>query len=115
MTPVERRRLAGILGMLGSEHAGERASAALHAEAFRKQHGLTWAELLASPPVEVTEAAPEPVWTPPRPPQRPVRPETPRPRPRQQSPPQSPFVGGKWTAVAYAVACIGGAILINIF
>ena len=28
--------------MLGSEHEGERSSAALQAEAFRKRHGLTW-------------------------------------------------------------------------
>ena len=38
MTVAERERLARILGMLGSEHAGERASAALHAEPFRKKH-----------------------------------------------------------------------------
>ena len=47
LTPAERQRLARILGMLGSEHAGERASAALKAEEFRKKHGLTWAEMLA--------------------------------------------------------------------
>ena len=52
MTPTERRRLERILGMLGSEHAGERAAAGLHAEAFRKKHGLTWAELLNMAPVE---------------------------------------------------------------
>jgi len=33
VTPADRQRLARILGMLGSEHAGERASAALQAEA----------------------------------------------------------------------------------
>jgi len=33
MTGVDRVKLARILGMLGSEHAGERASAALQAEA----------------------------------------------------------------------------------
>ena len=60
MTATERRRLERILGMLGSEHAGERASAALQAEAFRKLHGLTWAQLLALPPVDVVEVAPEP-------------------------------------------------------
>jgi hypothetical protein len=59
----ERRRLARILGMLGSEHAGERASAALQAEALRKRHGMTWEEMLASP--EALRA--EPVWTPPEP------------------------------------------------
>jgi hypothetical protein len=52
VTPADRRRLARILGMLGSEHAGERASAALQAEAFRKRHGMTWAELLNMAPVE---------------------------------------------------------------
>jgi len=64
MTGVDRRRLARILGMLGSEHAGERASAALQAEAFRKRHAMTWEEMLALPPVEVV-AETEPVWTPP--------------------------------------------------
>jgi hypothetical protein len=62
MTPAERAKLARILGMLGSEHAGERASAALQAEAFRKRHGMTWEEMLARPPVE---AVMESVWTPP--------------------------------------------------
>ena len=52
MTDIDRRRLARILGMLGSEHVGERASAALQAEAFRKKHDLTWAELLNMAPVE---------------------------------------------------------------
>lgn len=60
MTAEERHRLARILGMLGSEHEGERTSAALQAEAFRKRHGLTWADLLALPPVEVIEVTPEP-------------------------------------------------------
>ena len=60
MTTAERAKLARILGMLGSEHAGERASAALQAEAFRKRHGLTWAGLLALPPVEMAEVEPEP-------------------------------------------------------
>ena len=84
MTPAERRRLAGILGMLGSEFAGERASAALQAEAFRKRHAMTWEEMLALPAVEVVvEAvvAPEPVWTP--------TPEPPVPEP---APPVDPWV-----------------------
>jgi len=60
MTSAERAKLARILGMLGSEYAGERAAAGLQAEAFRKLHGLTWAQLLALPPVDVVEVAPEP-------------------------------------------------------
>jgi hypothetical protein len=82
MTPSDRARLARILGMLGSEHAGERASAALQAEAFRKRHGMTWEEMLALPAVEVV-AEPEPVWTPPpeRPPDWTIPPEWLSPRP----------------------------------
>jgi hypothetical protein len=49
--------------MLGSEHAGEVAAAALQAEAFRKRHGLTWEGMLSLPPVD---AAPDP--DPPEPP-----------------------------------------------
>jgi hypothetical protein len=51
MTDVERARLARILGMLGSEHAGERAAAGLKAEEFRKKHGLTWPQMLSLPPL----------------------------------------------------------------
>src|SRR5207342_3905236 len=80
MTGAERVRLARILGMLGSEHAGERASAALQAEAFRKRHGLTWEAMLALP-----EVAPEPVWTPPPEP-RPTPPPPPSPRPPSPPP-----------------------------
>jgi hypothetical protein len=42
----ERQRLAAILGMLGSDQAGERAAAGLQAEAFRQKHGLTWDEVV---------------------------------------------------------------------
>jgi hypothetical protein len=94
MTPADRRRLARILGMLGSDHAGERASAALQAEAFRKRHGMTWEEMLALPAVEVVV---EPVWTPPEPPVASAR------------------TGGWPIGFAVVVAWIGGAILINVY
>ena len=81
MTASDRQRLARILGMLGSEHAGERASAALQAEAFRKRHAMTWEEMLARPAVEVVV---EPMWTPPEPP-RPTW--TPPPAPPPSAPP----------------------------
>jgi hypothetical protein len=91
--------------MLGSDHAGERASAALRAEAFRKRHAMTWEEMLALPTVEVVV---EPVWTP--------EPEPPRPA---WTPPRSPVAsartGGRATGFAVVVAWIGGAILINIY
>jgi hypothetical protein len=56
MTDADRQHLARILGMLGSDHAGERAAAALQAEAFRRKHGLTWGNLLALPPVWTPQA-----------------------------------------------------------
>ena len=43
----DRKRLAAILGMLGSNAPGERENAARLAEQFRRHHGLTWADLLA--------------------------------------------------------------------
>ena len=52
MTQADRRRLAAILGMLGSGFEGEQASAARQAEAFRKRHGLTWEQMLSLPPIE---------------------------------------------------------------
>lgn len=63
MTNTERQRLAAILGMLGSSHAGERAAAALQAEAFRRKHRLTWEELLALPPIVTASATPSPAPT----------------------------------------------------
>lgn len=47
LSDAERKRIVAILGMLGSDHAGERDNAAQQAEAFRRKHGLTWAELIA--------------------------------------------------------------------
>lgn len=68
---IERQRLAAILGMLGSEHAGERAAAALQAEAFRKKHGLTWAELLALRPEDLHSESSQPPPPEPEPPPAP--------------------------------------------
>ena len=98
MTAADRRKLAAILGMLGSEHAGERASAALQAEAFRKRHGMTWEEMLAVPMVEVVV---EPVWTPP---------PYVRPRPSWQRRYVTPLMlfayFGAWTAFAVVLNLI---------
>ena len=69
MTDRDRARLAAILGMLGSEFEGEQASAARQAEAFRKRHGLTWEQMLATPPPEIVEVVmPAPPRQPPEPP-----------------------------------------------
>jgi len=79
MTDVDRKRLATMLGMLGSTHAGERDAAGLQIEALRKRYRITWEEFLA-PPV----AAPEPPQPPPEP-------------PKQSSPP--PFEWAPWEPV----------------
>jgi hypothetical protein len=42
----ELSKLIGALGMLGSEHAGERAAAALHVERLRARLGKQWSELI---------------------------------------------------------------------
>lgn len=46
MTPTDAQaRLRKVCGMLGSEHAGERAAAALKATAILKAAGKTWADV----------------------------------------------------------------------
>ncbi len=46
-----RTQLAKLLGLLGSDHAGERDAAGLAAHRLLQRHGLTWAQALAPPPV----------------------------------------------------------------
>lgn len=43
----DRRKLIGILGRLGSDHAGEIMAAAHMAKTMLHRHGLTWEALLA--------------------------------------------------------------------
>ena len=45
----ERSKLAKLLGMLGSDHAGERDAAGLAAHRLLEQHGATWGQVLAVP------------------------------------------------------------------
>lgn len=47
MTKADRIKLARILGMLGSDHAGERAAAARATHRMVKAPGLTWWELMS--------------------------------------------------------------------
>jgi hypothetical protein len=42
LTRTDRERLAKLLGMLGSQHAGERDNAALAIERLRRELGLSW-------------------------------------------------------------------------
>ena len=41
----DRTRLVKLLGMLGSDQAGERDAAAPSIERLRKERGLSWAEI----------------------------------------------------------------------
>jgi hypothetical protein len=43
----DRERLVNLLGMLGSEHLGERGNAAALADRFVRERGLTWGDVLA--------------------------------------------------------------------
>ena len=47
-----RLRLAKLLGLLGSTHAGERDAAGLAAHRLVRERDLTWPEILCSPAVE---------------------------------------------------------------
>jgi hypothetical protein len=42
-------KLVKICGLLGSNHDGERASAAAKADALVRSHGLTWADVVSPP------------------------------------------------------------------
>lgn len=46
----DRTRLANILGMLGSEHSGERAAAGLMASRLLRDRRLTWHDVVGAPP-----------------------------------------------------------------
>jgi len=49
---ASRSKLAKLLGMLGSDHGGERDAAALAVARLVKAAGLTWAQILAPVPVK---------------------------------------------------------------
>jgi hypothetical protein len=52
LSPDTLRKLVGVLGMLGSNHAGERDAAARLANRLIRGAGLTWGELIAVPELE---------------------------------------------------------------
>lgn len=45
MTPSDLERFRRLAGLLGSEHVGERAAAALKCSDFLRSHSLTWADV----------------------------------------------------------------------
>jgi hypothetical protein len=56
-------RLVKVLGMLGSDHAGERAAAGAKAAALVKAAGMTWRDVIApSPPIIPQLENPTPDW-----------------------------------------------------
>ena len=46
LTSADRLRLCKLLGMLGSDHAGERDAAGLAAHQLIKKRGMTWRDAL---------------------------------------------------------------------
>ena len=61
---ADRQRLARVLGMLGSDHAGERDAAGLAATRILRDRGITWAQVL-EPPRWQERLPREPPQTPP--------------------------------------------------
>ena len=64
LPPADAARLVKFLGMLGSDHDGERASAGRMAHNLVTKHGLTWADVVVAgpafvvPPTEKMRPAP---------------------------------------------------------
>lgn len=52
MSAIDRRRLARLLGMVGSTHDGEALNAARLADRLVRNEGLTWPQVLDVPPEE---------------------------------------------------------------
>jgi hypothetical protein len=50
LSSSDRTRLARILGMLGSDHVGERAAAGLAAHRLVQRAGVTWYDVIKPPP-----------------------------------------------------------------
>lgn len=53
LPPADAARLVKFLGMLGSDQDGERASAGAMANRLLTDRGLTWADVIAAPPVQL--------------------------------------------------------------
>lgn len=61
LDPVAADRLVKLLGLLSSQHPGERAAAGLKADQLIRSHGLVWADIIV--PGDAPELAPAaPKW-----------------------------------------------------
>jgi hypothetical protein len=56
-----RERLARLLGLLGSDHAGERDNAGRAAHHLVQQHGITWYDVVVTHPPPDTDADTDPI------------------------------------------------------
>jgi len=50
LNPRAAAHLIKLCGMLGSDHAGERAAAAAMADRFVRTMGMTWTDVITAPP-----------------------------------------------------------------
>jgi hypothetical protein len=62
LNPVMRAKLAKIAGLLASDHAGERDSAALAATRILRGAGLTWDDAILWRPALAAPPPPRPGW-----------------------------------------------------
>jgi len=64
LDPISADRLAKLLGMLGSDHVGERAAAGAKADELVRRLGLSWFDIVVPKPVQTTVPRPSPdmVW-----------------------------------------------------
>jgi hypothetical protein len=64
LPPERRTRLVRILGLLGSDHIGERATAGAMADQLIRQAGLSWDHVVAGTAPAAAKEAPEgsPPW-----------------------------------------------------
>ena len=58
LDPTTAERLAKLLGMCGSAHAGERAAAAAKADQLLRSLNLTWHDVIVAPPTAPAESLP---------------------------------------------------------
>jgi hypothetical protein len=63
LNPADLDKFARICGMLGSNHDGERAAAALKATEFLRARNLTWEDFVRQRPAEQPRSQRRPHWS----------------------------------------------------
>jgi hypothetical protein len=59
LSPADKDRLIKLLGMMGSDHMGERAVAAAKADELIRSHGMTWADVVLPTTAAAAPKAPK--------------------------------------------------------